>query len=180
MVTQGLATFHLWTISLSSDLSCNAHQSATKSARENKILGGVMKKNLAGAVAVAMLALGAVLPALAQESRPIKVTVPFDFAVENNRLHAGDYTIQRAANGALRIQDNDGRTTATVLALPTQGKVTMKETHFIFHRYGNDYFLETIWTPGQNMGWQLLQGKHEIELARSKTSPVETAMVVGH
>jgi hypothetical protein len=151
-----------------------------ESLRENKFQGGVMKKNLAAAVVVAMLAMGAVLPTLAQESGPIKVKVPFDFVVENNRLHAGDYTIQRAANGALRIQDNDGRTTATVLALPTQGKVTMKEAHFIFNRYGNDYFLETIWTPGQNMGWQLLQGKHEMELARNKTSPVETAMVVGH
>lgn len=139
-----------------------------------------MKKNLAGSVMVAMLALGAVLPTWAQESGPIKVTVPFDFVVENNRLHAGEYTIQRTANGALRIQDNVGRTTATVLALPTQGKVTMKETHFIFHRYGNDYFLETIWTPGQNVGWQLLQGKHEMEVARNRTSPVETAMVLGH
>jgi hypothetical protein len=151
-----------------------------KSLRENKIQGGAMKKNLAAAVVVAILAMGAAVSMSAQESGPIKVKVPFDFVVENNRLHAGDYTILRAANGALRIQDNDGRTTATVLALPTQGKVTMKEAHFIFNRYGNDYFLQTIWTPGQNTGWQLLQGKHELELARSKTSPVETAMVVGH
>jgi hypothetical protein len=150
------------------------------SLRENKIQGGVMKKNLAAAVVVVILAMGAVVSLSAQESGPIKVKVPFDFVVENSRLHAGDYTIQRAANGALRIQDNDGRTTATVLALPTQGKVTMKEAHFIFHRYGSDYFLQTIWTPGQNTGWQLLQGKHELELARSKNSPVETAMVVGH
>ena len=139
-----------------------------------------MKKNLAAAVVVAILAMGAVVSLSAQESGPIKVKVPFDFVVENTHLHAGDYTIQRAANGALRIQDNDGRITATVLALPTEGKVTMKEAHFIFNRYGNDYFLQTIWTPGQNTGWQLLQGKHELELARSKTSPVETAMVVGH
>jgi hypothetical protein len=127
-----------------------------------------------------MLALGAVLPMLAQESGPIKVTVPFDFVVENNRLHAGEYTIQRAAHGALRIQSNDGRTTATFLALPKQGKVTTKEAHFVFHHYGNEYFLQTIWTPGQEVGWEVLQGKREMELARNKTAPVETAMVLGH
>lgn len=139
-----------------------------------------MKKNLAVAVVGAMLALGAVLPASAQESGPIKVTVPFDFVVENSRLPAGEYTIRQAAHGTLRIQSNDGRTMATFLALPTQGKVTMKETHFAFHRYGREYFLETIWTPGQEVGWEVLQGKREVELARNGTIPVQTAMVSGH
>ncbi len=139
-----------------------------------------MKKNLAGVVVAMMLVLAAVVPSLAQYSGPIKVTVPFDFVVENYRMHAGAYTIQRVANGRLRIQSNDGRTGSTFLAIPKQGKMTPETAHFIFHHYGTDYFLATIWTPGQEVGWEVLQGKLETELARKGTSPVETATVLGH
>jgi hypothetical protein len=140
-----------------------------------------MKKNLAGAVMVAMmLALGAVVPAMAQYSGPMKVTVPFNFVVENDRMQAGEYTIQRVANGRLRIASNDGRAAATFLAVAKQGKLAPEKAHFIFHRFGSEYFLATIWTPGQEVGWEVLQGKLETELASKKTSPAETAMVMGH
>jgi hypothetical protein len=139
-----------------------------------------MKKNLAGMVVTMLLVLGSVVPVMAQYSGPMKVTVPFNFVAENDRMHAGDYTIQRVANGRLRIQSNDGRTAASFLAIPKQGKVTAEKAHFIFHRYGSEYFLATIWTPGQEVGWEVLQGKLETELARKGTSPVETALVLGH
>ncbi len=139
-----------------------------------------MKKNLAGVAVMMLLVLGAVVPVMAQYSGPIKVTVPFNFVVENARLTAGDYTIQRVANGSLRIQSNDGHTTATFIAIAKQSKATSAQAHFIFHRYGSDYFLATISTPGLDVGWELLQGKLEMELARKGTSPLQTAMVMGH
>jgi hypothetical protein len=139
-----------------------------------------MKKNLAGVAIAMMLVLGTVVPAMAQYSGPMKVTVPFNFVVENDRMSAGDYTIERVANGRLRIQSNDGRTAATFLAMPKQGKVAPEKAHFIFHRYGSEYFLATIWTPGLETGWEVLQGKPEAELARKGTPPAETAMVMGH
>src|ERR1039458_629635 len=139
-----------------------------------------MKKNLAGVAVAMMLVLGAVVPAWAQYAGPMKVTVPFNFVVENSRMQAGVYTIQRVANGQLRIQSNDGRTAATFLALPKEGKVTPEKAHFIFHRYGSDYFLATIWTPGLEVGWEVLQGKLETEIARKGTPPVETATVISH
>ena len=36
-----------------------------------------------------------------------------------------------------------------------------------------------IWIPGQKGGWELLKGKYEMEIAKKKTVPVETAMVIG-
>jgi hypothetical protein len=139
-----------------------------------------MKQNRASVVIALMLMLGAVVPAMAQYSGPMKVTVPFSFMVENDRMSAGDYTIQRVANGRLRIQSNDGRTAVTFLAMPKQGKAAPEKAHFIFHRYGSEYFLATIWTPGQEVGWEVFQGKPEMELARKGTSRAETAMVMGH
>ena len=143
-----------------------------------------MTKNLAALVVMMMLtlmlAMVAAVPASAQYSGQMKVTVPFDFVVENEHMRAGDYTLQKAANGRLRIQSNDGRTVTTFLAMPKQGKVTAEKSHFIFHRYGGEYFLATIWTPGQEVGWEVLQGKLESELAKKATQPMETATVMGH
>jgi hypothetical protein len=138
-----------------------------------------MKTRLVGAIVTMMLVLGAAVPMLAQSPGPMKVNIPFNFVVENDRLQAGEYSIERVANGRLRIQNNDGRTAATFLALAKQGTVTAEKAHFIFHRYGNEYFLATIWTPGQEVGWEVLQGKLETELAKNKTATVETATVMG-
>jgi len=144
-----------------------------------------MKKNMAGTVAAMMLAAMTLVPALAvpsfaQHSGQMKVTVPFNFAVENDRLKAGEYTIERVANGRLRIRNNDGSVSTIFLAMPTQGSVTAEKVHFIFNHYGSEYFLAKIRTPGQATGWELLQGKLEMELAKKKTMPVETATVMGH
>lgn len=138
-----------------------------------------MKKNLAVAVATMILVLATAVPMFAQHSGPMKVTVPFNFVVENERMQAGDYTIERIANGRLRIHSSDGRVSTTFLAIPTQGKATVEEAHFIFHRYGSDYFLSKIWTPGQEMGWELLEGKLEMEFAKKGAVPVQTAALIG-
>ncbi len=138
-----------------------------------------MKKKLAsmtGMIAVMVLA----IPTFAQHAGPMKVTVPFNFVVENDRLKAGDYTIERVANGRLRIHNDDGSVSTVFLAMPAQGRVTPEKAHFIFHQYGGEYFLAKIWTPGQETGWELLKGKLEMELAKKKTTPLESATVMGH
>jgi hypothetical protein len=139
-----------------------------------------MNKNLASAITGMILVLALAVPTLAQHSGPMKVTVPFNFVIENDRLKAGDYTIERVANGRLRIRNHDGSASTIFLAIPAQGEVTPERAHFIFHRYGGQYFLAKIWTPGQETGWELLKGKLEMELARKKNMPIETATVMGH
>lgn len=183
MVTRKSPTSHLQSIFLFSDPPFNANVSATK-ADGVAGKGEVMKKNLADAVAASIavmtLVLAMAVSMFAQHSGPMKVTVPFNFVVENERIQAGDYTIERITIGRLRIHSSDGRVSTTFIAFPTQGKTTWEQAHFIFHRYGSEYFLAKIWTPGQSVGWEALQGKLESELARNKTTPVETATLIGH
>jgi len=139
-----------------------------------------MKSVMAGMILSAMtMVLALAIPTFAQHSGPMKVTVPFNFVVENDQLKAGDYTIERIANGRLRISNNDGSVSTVFLAIPAQNKVTAEKAHFVFNHYGSDYFLAKIWTPGQEAGWEVLQGKLEMELAK-KSTPVETATVIGH
>jgi hypothetical protein len=174
----------LQSISNFSDLPLNVCVSATKQAASRQLQGGVMTKNLAGMaaammVAAMMMVAATAVPAAAQYSGAMKVNVPFNFVVENERMQAGDYTIEKIANGRLRIHNSDGSVSTTFLALPKQGTAAPEKAHFIFHRYGGEYFLAKIWTPGQEVGWEVLQGKLEMELAKKKTTPVETASIVG-
>jgi len=139
-----------------------------------------MKKNLMKAMALMVLALAVAAPVAAQrQTGTIKLTVPFSFSVENDHFKAGDYTIERIANGRLRIRNEEGSVSTIFLAIAAQEAATPEKAHFVFNRYGNEYFLEKIWMPGQQGGWELLKGKYEMEIAKKKTTPVETAMVVG-
>jgi hypothetical protein len=180
VVTRKSPASHLQSIFLLFDPPFNADVSATKSREK----GEVMKKNLAGigasmSIAVMTLVMATAIPMFAQNAGQMKVTVPFNFVVENERMQAGDYTIERIASGRLRIHSSDGRVSTTFIALAAQGSNTPEKAHFIFHRYGGEYFLAKIWTPGQNAGWEVLQGRLESELAKNKMARVETATLVG-
>jgi hypothetical protein len=140
----------------------------------------VMNRNMKLVAVAMMVVIGLAVPVFAQHSGPVKVKVPFNFVIENERFKAGDYTIEKVANGRLRIQDASGNVSATVLAIPTQGKATVEQGRLVFHRYGSEYFLAKIWTPGLEVGWDLMQGKLETELARRKTPPVQVATLIGH
>jgi hypothetical protein len=138
-----------------------------------------MKKNLASAAVMTILVLAAAVPLFAQQSGPMKVNVPFNFVMENERMQAGEYTIQPIANGFLLIRRTDGKGSANVLALPKQAKTMAKEAQVVFHRYGGEYFLSEIWTPGQNVGRELLKGRLEAEVAK-KGAPLQLASLTAH
>ena len=139
-----------------------------------------MKKNLAVAMAVTALMLASAVSAFAQHPWSMKVTVPFDFTVENQRIPAGDYTVEKIVNGHLRMYTSDGKFSTSFLVIPKQGKTTAEVGRISFHRYGTEYFLASISMAGQNTGWEVLQGKLESELAKKKTGAVETATLIGH
>jgi hypothetical protein len=172
------STSHAGNIFLLSDPSFNAEVNATerqkKAARQQ---GGVMKKHMTGTVMAVVLVLA--VPMFGQYSGRMNVSVPFSFVVENERLQAGNYVIEKIADSRLRIYTKDGRVSRIFLVLPKEGKSTVGEARVIFRRYGNEYFLANIWTPGQNVGGEVLAGKFEQELAKKKTTAVETATLVG-
>ena len=139
-----------------------------------------MEGMILSAMTLALAVLALAVPMVAQQqSGPMKVTIPFNFMVENDRLKAGDYTLERIANGRLRIRNEDGSVSTIFLAIPAQESTTPEKAHFIFNHYGSEYFLAKIWVPGQQGGWELLKGKYEMEIAKKKATRIETAMVVG-
>lgn len=137
------------------------------------------KKNLASAAVMAILVLATAAPLFAQHPGPMKVNIPFSFVVENDRLPSGEYTVQPISNSRLLIRSVDAKAVTSVLAFPKQSKEIARDAQVVFHRYGSEYFLSEIWTPGENVGREVLRGKLEAEVAKKGTL-MQTASVAGH
>lgn len=124
-----------------------------------------MKKQLSVFLAIAALTVLSV-PLFAQHSELMKINVPFNFVAENQRMQAGQYTIQPLLNGRLLIRSANGKVAMTILSLPDPLQSTATDSQVVFHRYGGEYFLAELWMQGQNTGREVLRGRKESELAR--------------
>jgi hypothetical protein len=138
-----------------------------------------MKKQGVAVLAAAAVIVALTVPMFAQHAELMKIDVPFNFIVENQRMPEGSYTIQPNQNGTLLIRSVDGKFTSTVLSLPAPLATTATESQVVFYRYGDHYFLAQLWMQGQNTGREVLKGRAESELAR-KGMPRTLASLAAH
>lgn len=115
--------------------------------------------------------LGLVLVAAGANAQSLKVTadIPFSFVVDKATLPAGSYSIEAlsAASSGLLIRANDNKTNMVVLSNRAEKFNESPDTHLVFHRYGDQYFLAQIWVQGEHAGRQLRITRHEAETARN-------------
>jgi hypothetical protein len=136
-------------------------------------------KYLSGIVLGLILVLSAV-PGHADDTKKIKVTIPFDFLVGNKQLKAGDYVVQSwgtPGDGALLFRSEDGSARQIVFAVPVETNKTGNHERLVFHRYGNEKFAAQVWFMGDEEGYELIPGAREKESAASRT--VGDQMVAG-
>jgi hypothetical protein len=101
----------------------------------------------------------------------IAVNIPFDFAVDETNLPAGNYTLQRIALTSsydrLVIKSADGSGDShTVMTMPNRTSEVQKQSKLIFNRYGEQYFLCQVWMAGSDTGRDLFQSRTERNLAK--------------
>ncbi|MCM3905177.1 MAG: hypothetical protein ND866_26070 [Pyrinomonadaceae bacterium] len=155
---------------------------------QNQILKGVTMLLIVAAVAL----MAALVSAHAQ-SRMVVADVPFEFAVGNKSLTAGEYSVRAFTNSgdAVLISNKDSHDGVIRLTRPIQARIVPERAKLVFHRYGQRYFLSEIWTPGEQTGRQLLKSAEEralenqlaalpskSELARSSYERVEILAMV--
>ena len=100
--------------------------------------------------------------------RLMKVNVPFSFGVEGHSLPAGEYTIFTVTpERSIRIASTDGKHSAIVNTLPNYASSPSQNGRLVFHRYGDEYFLEQVWTAGQNVARNPLPTQRAMEIASS-------------
>ena len=109
----------------------------------------------------------------AQSERSGVLNIPFNFIVGGKTLPAGEYTVEpnrRDYDKVWLVQSRDGRTSALFTTMPVRASETQEKTKFVFHKYGDQYFLSQIWTPGGNSGRELLMPRLERELAKNSVA----------
>ncbi len=141
---------------------------------------------------ITMLSLLLVLAAVSVNAQQlsensIAVNIPFAFAVDDTKLPAGNYTLQRIALTSsydrLVIQSADGLgDTHIVMTSPNRTSEVQKQSRLVFNRYGDQYFLSQVWMAGSDTGRDLFQSRNErnlakeSKLARSKSEHQKVAL----
>lgn len=99
----------------------------------------------------------------AQLTYPVRAKVPFDFSIGNKKLQAGQYTFSRLStdNRIILVNNVDDNTSVFQSTLGAQVLTAQNESKLVFNRYGEQYFLEQIWTAGERVGMQLLESRGE-------------------
>jgi len=106
----------------------------------------------------------------AQSERSQVTNIPFSFIVGQKTLPAGEYTFEpnrKDSHNVWLVQRRDGRISALFATMPVWASETQEKANLIFHKYGDQYFLSQIWTPGSHSGRELLMPRLERELAKN-------------
>jgi hypothetical protein len=103
----------------------------------------------------------------------LRANIPFDFRMGEVLMPAGEYKIHQSA-GILTVRSESGSPAAVTLTLPASRKVASTDGTLVFNRYGDSYFLTTVWTPNSRGGITLPKSSREKELV-ARAGSVQTA-----
>ncbi|HTT19552.1 MAG TPA: hypothetical protein VMG82_11425 [Candidatus Sulfotelmatobacter sp.] len=100
------------------------------------------------------------------------VDVPFAFSAQGQKFPAGHYIVSQKDDMILIFNHKQGRYVPTHLALRTKAD----GSKLVFHRYGDEYFLQSVWITGNTSGKELYPSRAEHEL-KAKHAEMEMAVV---
>ena len=142
-----------------------------KNTRLTSILGSSLI-----ACALSLGSLVATQSASAQSTSVAEVNIPFAFHTPTQTLPAGAYRVDRTGN-LLILTSTDSKAAGFVLthsAIKTQAP---NHGYVVFERYGDTYYLEQIWTAGENTGIECPKGRAEKESMMAKNSTTAPSSV---
>jgi hypothetical protein len=116
----------------------------------------------------------------AQLTYRVKAKIPFEFRVGDKKLPAGEYTFSRLSGSSdhrmMLVSGLDSNTQVFQSTFAAQVLTPKNESTLIFHKYGEEYFLEEIWTVGEQVGSQLPESRSERTLRRQIAQTQQTNM----
>jgi hypothetical protein len=122
----------------------------------------------------------AVASANAQLSYPIKAKIPFDFSVGDKKLPAGEYTFGRISRFSGRttmlVSSVDASTHVFQSTFGAQVFTPKNESTLVFHKYGDQYFLEQIWSAGEQEGAEVPESRSERTIRRQLAQTQQSNM----
>jgi len=122
----------------------------------------------------------AVASANAQLSTPIRARIPFDFSVGDKKLPAGEYTFGRLSGFSdskmMLVSSVDASTHLFQSTFGAQVLTPKNESTLVFHKYGDQYFLEQILTQGEQVGAELPESRGERTVRRQLAQTQQSNM----
>lgn len=113
-----------------------------------------------------VIGLFAGLTCLSAQAQDLKANIPFDFQVGKTLMPAGEYRVSYRANGLLVVRQEGGQHISHMsLPLPAFRSDKAKAGSLQFNRYGDTYFLTTVWSPNSQDGYALPKSAREQEIA---------------
>ena len=141
-----------------------------------------MKKQALKNFTVFSLLLMLTAVSVAAQSERTKVIIPFSFIVGEKTFPAGEYTVEpsrRDFDKVWLVQSKESDTSAFFTTIPVRANQTQEEAKLIFRRYGDQYFLWQIWTPGGDTGRELVMPRLERQLAKNGIQRETVVVTVG-
>ena len=94
--------------------------------------------------------------------------IPFEFVIGNKAFPAGRYTVTYLDTHLMRIQSNDHGESLFVITGRVEARKTRNE--FVFNRYGDQYFLSTLWMEGNHVGRAVRVSRSERKLIQARSA----------
>jgi hypothetical protein len=100
----------------------------------------------------------------------LRANIPFNFAVGNQALPAGEYVVQPTGDdwAILTVRSSDSSKAASAITYASGGGNPAAKTVLVFHCVGQKYFLSQIQVEGDSLGRQLPKSRAEAELASNQ------------
>jgi len=108
----------------------------------------------------------------------MRATIPFDFHAGSTLLPAGQYLVQEQGAFVILRAAEDGKPAAALITNGAIGADSSRGARLEFHRYGNVYFLNAIWSPFSRDGRQVPPTAGEKELAKNGGSRAQPVVVL--
>ena len=93
----------------------------------------------------------------------LKAQVPFAFVVNGQTMPAGECVIQVVGTGQTLLSIRSGKQHVQAFPILNEPSKANRETAYVFHRYGDRYFLSGVKREGR-MSYQLRPSRIEKEL----------------
>jgi hypothetical protein len=138
----------------------------------------VAKRNYLLPLFVAIAFTFAIYPskANAQIVGDLLVNVPFEFHAGAAKLPAGEYRIHVLDDSDLtvmQISSMDGSSTSLFEVEETDAKSMPTKSELIFNKYGDQYFLATLFEEGTSTGSQVVESRLEKKISQQTTQAQE-------
>ncbi len=126
-------------------------------------------------IAVCAVLLASPLMSVAQTTRgDMVIDVPFAFSVSGKSLPACHYIVKAVDESHLRIFNF--HTVGLYLSTHDAIRPNAEGSKLEFHRYGDTYFLSSVWITGNQIGKELARSRAEREMVEHKAE-MELAVV---